>query len=86
MKKFMEKFEKLMETVKDDVKISWDDYNKFVKTFQSDEKYKQLRFGQGFIVYMKREKDVIITNPDLFYTTDRKVAEEMITKRYIKQD
>ena len=86
MKKFSAKFEKIMKEATNEIKIGYTEYNDFVKTFYSDEKYKQLRFGQGFIAYMKEKKNISITNPELFYTTNKAEAEKMIADQYIDQD
>lgn len=62
-------------------KISRTAYWTFSRQFDAGE-YPHQRFGQAFFNIMVVEE--VNADPDLFYTEDRKVAEQLIEEKYLE--
>jgi len=63
-------------------KITVQEYTGFTQMFFTTRYWKELRFGQGFMIYFYPNCGLV--DPDLFYTEDLNKAVEIIFDKYVE--
>ena len=63
-------------------RFSSEEYRKFLAAYYKNA-YPHLRFGQAFLHHFKDKGLSLVTDAELFYTTDMRTATRIIHERYL---